>query len=244
MDEPNANDENAIIADDDLNEVPEEEELPTDGFLLSGTASLLSIEDYRAIFDNPHPTSNQWRDVAGLNSCNVSTTIDGARKALWDQAQVEIKFVRGKVKAALGMKDATIRNLWDLILGPMISLLEEKIGLDKEHLRKVIGTYTLAAAYGLSKTQVFSKNSFVKVDGLTTEQDYQDFWNSAARCGCKEPGKNEYVRGLRPLWMDMQHDLNETCRKLFVEGFSGFMRVLIDDDKMHYNIEKTDTQGL
>ena len=48
MDEPNANDENAIIADDDLNEVPEEEELPTDGFLLSGTASLLSIEDYRA----------------------------------------------------------------------------------------------------------------------------------------------------------------------------------------------------
>jgi hypothetical protein len=244
MDEPNANDENAIIADDDLNEVPEEEELPTDGFLLSGTASLLSIEDYRAIFDNPHPTANQWRDVAGPNSCNVSATIDGARKALWDQAQVEIKFVRGKVKAALGMKDATIRNLWDLILGPMISLLEEKIGLDKEHLRKVIGTYTLAAAYGLSKTQVFSKNSFVKVDGLTTEQDYQDFWNSVARCGCKESGKNEYVRGLRPLWMDMQHDLNETCRKLFVEGFSGFMRVLIDDDKMHYNIEKADTQGL
>jgi len=68
MDEPNANDENAIIADDDLNEVPEEEELPTDGFLLSGTASLLSIEDYRAIFDNPHPTANQWRDVAGPNS--------------------------------------------------------------------------------------------------------------------------------------------------------------------------------
>lgn len=244
MDEPNANDENAIIADDDLNEVPEEVELPTDGFLLSGTASLLSIEDYKAIFDNPHPTANQWRDVAGPNSCNVSATIDGARKALWDQAQVEIKFVRGKVKAALGMKDATIRNLWDLILGPMISLLEEKIGLDKEHLRKVIGTYTLAAAYGLSKTQVFSKNSFVKVDGLTTEQDYQDFWNSVARCGCKESGKNEYVRGLRPLWMDMQHDLNETCRKLFVEGFSGFMRVLIDDDKMHYNIEKADTQGL
>jgi len=52
----------------------------------------------------------------------------------------------------------------------MIGLVEEKIGLSKEQLRKGIGTYSLAAAYGLSETQVLSKNSFVQVDGLTTEQ--------------------------------------------------------------------------
>jgi len=66
-----------------------------------------------------------------------------------------------------------VENLWDLILGRMNGLLEEKIGLSKEQLRKGIGTYNLAAAYGLSKTQVLSKNSFVQVDGLTTEQKYQ-----------------------------------------------------------------------
>jgi hypothetical protein len=55
----------------------------------------------------------------------------------------------------------------------MIGLVEEKIGLSKEQLRKGIGTYSLAAAYGLSETQVLSKNSFVQVDGLTTEQKYQ-----------------------------------------------------------------------
>jgi hypothetical protein len=126
----------------------------------------------------------------------------------------------------------------------MVRLLEEKLGKSHESLRKVIGTYSLAAAYSLSKTQVFSKNSFVKFDGLTTEKEYQDFWNDVARSGCKEPGNNAYVRGLRPLWMDMQHVLNEMCRKLFIEGFTGFMRVLIDDDKVHYNIEKGDTQGL
>ena len=44
--------------------------------------------------------------------------------------------------------------------------------------------------------------------------------------------------------MDMQHELNETCRKLFVEGFSGFMRILIDDDKMHYNIERAESHSM
>ena len=44
--------------------------------------------------------------------------------------------------------------------------------------------------------------------------------------------------------MDMQNAINETCRELFVEGFDEYMRVTIDDDKMHYQAEKTDTQGL
>jgi hypothetical protein len=98
--------------------------------------------------------------------------------------------------------------------------------------------YSLAAAYGLSKTQVFSKNSFVKHEGLTTEKEYQDFWNAVARSGCKEAGNGSYVHRLRPLWKDMQNKLNETRRKLFIEGFIGCLRIPIDDDKMHYNIKR------
>jgi hypothetical protein len=79
MNEPNANDENAIIDDDDLNKVQEEEDdSSTDGFLPCSTTPLLSVEDYMAIFDDPNPTANQWRDVARPNSCNVSATIDGS----------------------------------------------------------------------------------------------------------------------------------------------------------------------
>lgn len=43
----------------------------------------------------------------------------------------------------------------------------------------------------------------------------------------------------------MKNALNEMCRELFVEGFQEYMRIIIDDDKMHYQIDKaTNTQGL
>jgi hypothetical protein len=45
---------------------------------------------------------------------------------------------------------------------------------------------------------------------------------------------------VRPLWIDVGHTLNKTCRELFIEGVEFYMRVTIDDDKMHY--ETTDKQ--
>jgi hypothetical protein len=42
----------------------------------------------------------------------------------------------------------------------------------------------------------------------------------------------------------MQSAFNDTCRELFIEGFDEYMRITIDDDKMHYQAENTDTQGL
>jgi hypothetical protein len=43
----------------------------------------------------------------------------------------------------------------------------------------------------------------------------------------------------------VQEALNETCRLLFIEGFNSSMHVIVDDDKMHYNIDaKADTQSI
>jgi hypothetical protein len=45
--------------------------------------------------------------------------------------------------------------------------------------------------------------------------------------------------------MDVQSAFNDTLRELFIQGFDCYMRVMEDDDKMHYEIDnKADTQGL
>jgi hypothetical protein len=123
----------------------------------------LSNEDYNKIFKQRHPTSSQWKDSAGPEANNVLATINGGRKIMWQQAKTEINFIRQKVKAALGEKEPTIKNLWDLIFGPKSKigrLLEEKLLMKIEDLDKVLGTYCLlAAAYNLSKTKLFDKNS-------------------------------------------------------------------------------------
>jgi hypothetical protein len=108
----------------------------------------------------------------------------------------------------------------------------------------VLGTYCLAAAYNLSKTQVYNKNSFVNMEGLASESTYQSFWNLISVYGCRQQENHVSIRGFRPHWMDVQTAFNETCRELFVEAFNSYMRIIVDDDKMHYQAEKYDTQGL
>jgi hypothetical protein len=44
--------------------------------------------------------------------------------------------------------------------------------------------------------------------------------------------------------MDVQTAFNEVCRELFIEGFDSYMHMIVDDNKMHYQSEKNDTQGL
>ena len=149
-----------------------------------------------------------------------------------------------KVKHALGGKEPTISNLFELIFGPRSSIgrkIEAKLEISNEDFCKHLGTYSLAAAYNLV-TQIFSKQSFINLEGLTDEKDYQSFWDTIEEIGCQ---KTTNIRSLRPLWIDVQSALNETCRKLFIEGYEGYMRVTIDDDKMHHQTGKgKDTQGL
>jgi len=84
----------------------------------------------------------------------------------------------------------------------------------------------------------------VNVQGLVDKITYQHFLNQIVVCGCN-PGKTAYVRGLRPLWLDMQNALNETFWELFIEGFEGYRRITNDDYKMHLATgNKADTQGL
>ncbi len=87
--------------------------------------------------------------------------------------------------------------------------------IDSEELLKQLGTFSLAAAYNLSKTQIFSKHSFVNVEGLADETTYQNFWDLIGKSGCKKKEDPAHVRGFKPLWMDMQSALNDTCRELF-----------------------------
>ena len=206
-----------------------------------------SLEDHRAIFHQGHPINSQWKDIGPPNSYNVYASLDGARQIVWSQARYEIDFVRSKVRAALGSREPTINNLIDLIFGPKSNigrLLGEKLGISSEDFSKQLATYSLASAYNLSKTQIFGRNSFVNVQGLVDEATYQKFWNLIGTCGCNS-GKTAYVRGLRPLWLDVQNSLNETFRELFIEGFEGYMRITNDDDKMHLATgNKANTQGL
>jgi hypothetical protein len=62
----------------------------------------------------------------------------------------------------------------------------------------------------------FSKNLFVKINGLADGETHQDFWKSALTCGCKGREYDTFIRGLELLRLDVQEALNKTCRLLFI----------------------------
>ncbi len=132
-------------------------------------------------------------------------------------------------------------NVWPKKHG---RLLGEKLAINNESLLKYPGTYFLAAAYNLLQNQIYNKHSFINMEGLTDQKNYQSFWNSLAKMGCIKKG-NTHAHGLWPLWIDAEHALNETCRELFIEGADFYVRVTIDDDKMHYEAkDQQSAQGL
>jgi hypothetical protein len=216
------------LDDDDLygnNDIDQDDDAPTDGFLPFFNYGM-PLDDYNIIFKQKHPTNSQWRDKESPNARNVTAEINGARQSLWDQAKVEIEFVKTKVEAALGKRPPSIENLVCLFFGPesrIGCLITERLGMKNDEFIRIIGTYSLAAAYNLSKTQLFSKTSFVKNEGLADEKTYQSFWNSVSKFGCTEGYNNAMARGAKPLWIDVQNAVNDNCRDFFVVGFDKLM---------------------
>jgi hypothetical protein len=74
-------------------------------------------------------------------------------------------------------------------------LLGEKLAINNESLLKYPGTYFLAAAYNLLQNQIYNKHSFINMEGLTDQKNYQSFWNSLAKMGCIKKG-NTHAHGL------------------------------------------------
>ncbi len=53
-----------------------------------------------------------------------------------------------------------------------LQISNEELQISNEDFLKQLGMYSLAAAYNLPKTQIYSKQSFINTEGLTNERDY------------------------------------------------------------------------
>jgi hypothetical protein len=57
------------------------------------------------------------------------------------------------------------------------------------------------------KHSFLEKKSSLNREALTDEDSYTEIWKKAAMYGSKEPGSNAPVRGMKPLWLDVQYAL-------------------------------------
>ncbi len=202
----------------------------------------LTREDYFNFFEKNHPTASQWKDGADSKHDDIFVTVDEGSHAMRSQAKAEINFIKKKLKSILGTDSPKMIDLFNLMFGPrsrLGRLLQEKLEISFDELFKRLGLFLLASAYNFSKTQIFHKQSLVCVDGLASEEEYQNFWSAIGESGVtterasREFGDATHTHGVMPLWIEIQNAFNNTNRELFIEGFESFLRIILDDDKMH-----------
>ena len=213
----------------------------------------LTRENYREIYENAHPRASQWKDGVDSSCDDVFATVNEGCDIMWNQAKQEIKVVKARIKSLFGTDSPKMFDFYNLLFGPrsrLGRLLQEKLDLSAEELSKNLGVLFLTSAYNVSKTQIFDRQSLINHEGLATDEEYQNFWNTIADSGVKTGdaihgmGDVARTRGAKPLWIEVEAALNDTCRELFIEGFDGFLRIILDDDKMHDASKQPEAYGL
>eukprot|EP00957_Ditylum_brightwellii_P161145 12270037-Ditylum_brightwellii.AAC.1 len=68
--------------------------------------------------------------------------------------------------------------------------------------------------------------------------EYAHYWKSIG--DAKMPNDFQVSSGCTPFWKEVKDAVNELLKELFTINFDDSMAIVIDDDKMHYQIGTED----
>lgn len=187
--------------------------------------------------------STKWSAIV---DSNVKVTLDGARSASWEHAKCEITFIREKVRAFLGKKKVTVSLLIDLFFGEdseMYIAFSRQIPMSHETFLRFLGVFFLGSCHNKSCTQMYGEHSFIRsyAENLLPRSFYVEIWDRIAQANLP------VAMGQTTFWLTVQAAFNAACRKLFIVGVNEqLLRLLIilDDDKIHFETRKSESDGL
>jgi len=177
----------------------------------------------------------------------LKVTLDGARSTAWKNGQKEIKFIiREKVRHLVGKKKVTVSLLLDLVFGKeseMFLAFSTHIHISHETFLRFLGVFLLGACHHKSCTQMYGDYSFIRshVDTLLPISSYVDSWDRISKANLPA------ALGQTTFWLSFQSAFNAFCRKIFIVGTNENelrLSIILDDDKVHYESNKADSDGL
>jgi hypothetical protein len=180
------------------------------------------------------------------NDDTTKVTLDEARSSAWKSAKQEINFIRGKVQKAAGKKKVDIADLIDLVFGEDSELwaaFSRDIHISHETFLRFLGVFLLGSCHSKSCTQMYGTKSFIRshANSLLPMESYKKIWGLIAEASLPA------AIGQTTFWLSMQSAFNATCRKIFIIGINEIdltLMIVLDDDKIHYETLKRDTDGL
>ncbi|CAB9527303.1 unknown protein [Seminavis robusta] len=209
----------------------------------------MALEDFEREeaqgFDGP----NVWKAVDNVDE--TKATIGVAQDAAWNQARVEMQFIRQKMERLCGSQRPKFAAIFNLLFGPESEVYrcfkEEKIFDCHDDFLHFVLTFFLSSSYQVSTKQLFDKYSRINLEGALSKEEYSVYWKkigTASLPSLQERNRSLTPTGMVPFWMKLEGSINNYGREIFIEGFPGpVMQVTLDDDKPHAH-GNTYTAGL
>ena len=193
-----------------------------------------------------------WKPVNDPNLATARVVLNQGRTEAWENAQMEIGFVREQLATNFGfdedcsMERELKKKMFGYFFGSeseiFIELKRHLVDLSHQHFLKVLYAFLYSCCHGgLSTKDMYDERSelmrnvrFERQSRVPSQTEYQQFWKRVGTS--KRAGKY--------LWMYLEDHLNSMLQELFVASWdNGDMNVVIDDDKAHFETTKRDSSA-
>lgn len=170
-------------------------------------------------------------------------SIDDAKKNNWGLAKSEIKDLKKRVGELLN-KDLEIINTEDIhhlilmkTLGPGSEIgqfLRKELELSTEKYLKFMFTFFMQAAYRISVTALYDKQSLLKSFVPIEKEEYLEIWKLMSTKKKVPPHMMRSTRCSTPLWQTLEAIVNAELKNIVIAGREGRIAISLDDDKVWF----------
>jgi hypothetical protein len=105
--------------------------------------------------------------------------------------------------------------------------------------KKFLCTFFFACSLNLSAKDLHRKNGIITTSKLISIDDHKLIWFALADCGISPDhgdGSTTNRRSVKPFWRTVKDCVNPLLIELFAQEYEGKLLVVIDDDKMHFEM--------
>ena len=188
-------------------------------------------------FDGDLPTdqygSGEWketyRDIDEIQ-------FNGSIRRHWKRGQNEVRQVIAQCRKVIGRDDVRREDLSRHFYGiqsPLFHLLRRRLGWEYDHFSRWASTGMRLSANQWTAAKLYdADHPQLDLDTCMEEVEYCKCWRDISTCGIPTT-LEEMANSEVPLWEEVQSVVNSQLRAFTNEGRSGHQSYVIDDHKLH-----------
>ena len=195
------------------------------------------------------PPTQKWRDLSS-DSHPAVFKMDDSKDIQWKLAKKEIEHVKYRTRKLLSKSENEIVTPEEIAMhslgpeSPSGKYMMLELELDEKVYLQFMITFLIQAAYRVSTTELFRRDSLLVDQVPMDHEHYVSIWEKISTL---REVPQSYIRTTRsspPLWERLETITNEVLSAVSITDRIGKVSIALDDDKIWFASRATKTKDL